>query len=125
MTVFNADRINLILTTPPTASPLTLTEIKAHCRIDDSDNDAVLTAIRDAAVGHLDPSGDGWLGLALCQQSWELRLNTFPMGERSDYTRDFSIVVPYPPLISIDSIKYYDQGGTLQTLPTSQYQVDG
>ena len=57
------------LITPPVAMPVTLAEAKAHCRVDGSDDDAVLSALIAGAVGHL----DGWsgvLGRCIMPQTW-------------------------------------------------------
>jgi uncharacterized phiE125 gp8 family phage protein len=47
-------------------------------------------------------------------QSWELTLDEFPIA---------AIDVPLPPLQSVQSIKYVDTAGVLQTLAAENYQV--
>lgn len=104
----------LRLITAPAVEPLTLTEVKAHLRIVDSDADTLIATFLRAAVDHVDGK-DGFLGRALVTQTWELVLDKFP---------DIEIKIPLPPLQSITSIKYDDGAGTEQTLATDQYAVD-
>jgi hypothetical protein len=61
----------------------------------------------DASVDLLDPAAGGYLDRALRPQTWELRLESFPCGE---------IILPFPPLIAITSVKYDDVAGTERTL---------
>lgn len=71
------------LITPPVAMPVTLAEAKAHCRVDVSDDDAVLPALIAGAVGHL----DGWsgvLGRCIMPQTWRVAASA---GE---------VVLPFP-----------------------------
>lgn len=57
------------LITPPTAQPVTLPEIKAMIRVTDDEEDTVVQALIDAAVGLADGYG-GWLGRAIMPQVW-------------------------------------------------------
>lgn len=41
-------------TTPPSAEPLTLAEVKAHLRLDGSDEDALLASLISTAREHLE-----------------------------------------------------------------------
>lgn len=98
-----------VRTTPPGATPVSLTEVKAHCRVDDTDSDAVLTVLLNAAVNHL----DGWtgiLGRAMVTQSW-----------RQDYGAFGRLRLPLGPVASITSITYYDGDNAQQTLADSVY----
>lgn len=99
--------MRLYLITPPTEDVITLTEAKAHLRVEDASEDADIQAIIDAAVAMLDPASGGYLDKALRPQTWELRLNGFPCND---------IKLPFSPLISVDSVKYDDASGTEQTL---------
>ncbi len=96
-----------VLITPPAVAVVTLAEAKAHLRVDHADDDALIGGMIAAATGHLDPAGGGWLGRALRPQTWELRLDFFPYG---------AILLPYPPLISVDSVTYDDDDGVEQEL---------
>jgi uncharacterized phiE125 gp8 family phage protein len=106
----------LYLVTPPDLDEvLTLDEIKAHLRIDD-DEDQLLATYRAAAIGNID-GRDGWLGRALGEQVWDVKLGSFP---------DYAIWLPLPPLIAVTSITYYDAGDVLQTMAAgTNYLVGG
>jgi uncharacterized phiE125 gp8 family phage protein len=98
---------SIALITGPTDSVLTLADCKTALGITDTSQDDMITALIDAVVGSLDPATGGYLGRALRPQTWEYRLDSFPGRE---------IEIPYPPLISITSVKYDDFSGTEQTL---------
>lgn len=95
-----------VLITPPTADVVTLDEAKRHLRVDHTDDDALIGGMIGAAVNHLDPAGQGWLGRALRPQVWEARLDAFPCG---------AILLPFPPMISVESVKYDDADGVERT----------
>lgn len=99
--------------TAPASLPLDLAALKPMLRIDTDDEDAVLTAFLQAAVDYLDGK-DGLLGRALLTQQWTLTL---------DYGWPSTVVIPLPPLQSVDSITYVDPDGITQTLDSAAYMV--
>lgn len=104
----------LKLVTAPTVRPVTVAEAKAYLNISHSDDDALLDTFVRAATNFVDGPG-GFLGRALCPQTWDLYLDEFPNNE---------IRIPLPPLISVDQIEYDDTDGNEQVLPESSYTVD-
>jgi uncharacterized phiE125 gp8 family phage protein len=102
----------LVLVSAPATTPVSLTEAKAHLRVDHSDDDTLITALINAAVAHLDGK-DGILGRALITQTWDLKLDEFCPAIR----------IPLPPLASVTSITYVDTDGATQTLAADQYTV--
>lgn len=94
---------------------LTVADAKKHLRVDFNDDDALIQGYIAAAIQNVD-GRDGWLGRALSEQTWELRLPDFGGSV---------IPIPLPPLISIESIKYYDAADVLQTLSADVYEVTG
>lgn len=106
--------MNLYSVTPPAAAVVSLADLKAHLRVDHDDENALITALETAAVALLD-GWDGTLGRALLSQTWELRADDFGCEIR----------LPLPPLISVTSVKYYDENNALQTLSADVYQVVG
>jgi uncharacterized phiE125 gp8 family phage protein len=106
--------MNLKLITPPATVPLSLREVKEHCRVDADDSDQLLVALIAAAVQHID-GPTGTLGRAITPQTWDLRLGWFPA----------EITLPLPPLRSVDQITYVDSDGATQTLSSSVYKVVG
>ncbi|MAC89660.1 hypothetical protein [Maricaulis sp.] len=109
------DRLSQV--TAPPAEPVSLTTFKAHAQIDHDDDDTEVAIYLAAARGNID-GPDGWLGRALVQQTWDMKLDGFPLGAATPH-----IQIPLAPLISVDSITYRDTDGDTQTLASSVYQV--
>lgn len=94
------------------SSVVTLTEVKEQLRIDGSNDDALLQRYISAATEAIE--GPYGIGVLLGSQTWEYYQDHF--------TR--LIQIPLYPVISIDEIRYVDEGGTDQVLATDQYRVD-
>jgi uncharacterized phiE125 gp8 family phage protein len=108
-----------ILITPPALDDpaVSLADAKVALGITDDSQDAIVAAAINAAADVLDPAAGGWLGRALRPQIWQLQLRSF--GEHRAQWRRHSphaIVLPYPPLLSVDSVQYLDVNGANQTL---------
>lgn len=101
--------MNLTLKVVPATEPVTLAEAKLHCKVDGTDEDTLITALIVAAR----EQAESRTGRALITQQWELTLDSFPAR----------IALPKPPLVSVQSVKYLDVNGTLQTLVSTEYQV--
>lgn len=103
----------LRLITPPSAEPLTVAEAKQHMNVTHTADDGYIATLIVAARMHLD--GDkGVLRRALSPQTWELVLDRFPDD----------ILVPLPPLRTVDIVSYTGEDGVQQTLAPDQYTVD-
>ena len=107
----NWDRLRRV--TAPTVQAVTLAEAKAHLRVDDSDQDAVITALIEAATSHVD--GPAGIGVALLTQTWRLSLDQWPAE---------AIQIPLGPVQAVSSITYVDQSGVTQTWSPTDYLVD-
>lgn len=133
-----------VILTQPTEEPVTLSEAKAHLRVEIPDDDAMITRmISDARV-----QAETICRRALCTQAIKLVLDEFPrpnmsMGSatwygpqwgsspgpvtaiKADGKSGFEIILPLAPLQSVASIKYIDSTtGVQTTLDPSQYKVD-
>lgn len=75
-------------------------------------DDTLLTALIQAAREYV----EGYQNRALCTQTWELVLDSWPV-------RDY-VELPKPPLQSVTSIKYKDSAGTESTWADTNYIVD-
>jgi uncharacterized phiE125 gp8 family phage protein len=123
--------MTLTLIAAPTNLVLTLAEVKAHLRVEDTanDEDALIISLLRAVHERFD-GRDGILGRALITQTWELTLDAFPstrsqaLGYRGPGFAADAIVMPLPPLVSVTSIKYTDTAGTEQTFSSASYTVD-
>ncbi|MCK9541372.1 MAG: head-tail connector protein [Novosphingobium sp.] len=104
----------LTLDTAPATDPVTLAEVKAHIRVDHTDEDAAIADMILAATQRLD-GRDGLLGLCLITQRWTLTLDAFAS----------EIAIPLPPCQSIDAISYVDTDGVTRTLDAGAYQAFG
>lgn len=101
--------MGLTLKVAPAAEPVTLAEAKLHCKVDASDDDALITALIVAAR----QQAEHRTGRALVTQQWEFTRDSFPQ----------QIELPRPALVSVQSVKYLDDNGALQTLANTEYQV--
>lgn len=103
--------MNLVTYTAPTTEPVTVAEAAEYCSASATDWEDLLTALIQAGR----ESAELILQRSLMTQTWELYLDAFPPG---------SIVLPRPPVVSLTHVKYYDIGGTLQTLSGTYYTLD-
>lgn len=99
-----------ILITPPSEYPVTIREVMDHLNnTNDDDTPKIARAIRTATQ-----TIEIFTGRRLITQT------------REHYFDRFCDIMelPDPPLQSVESIKYIDHGGVLQTLPETVYTVD-
>jgi uncharacterized phiE125 gp8 family phage protein len=98
------------IVTGPSVEPLTLTQAKLFLRVDNSDEDDLITAFIVAAR----QAAEEYLNQKLITHSMECYLDSFsPIME-----------LDLGPVQSITTVKYYDADGDLQTLSSSNYNVD-
>ena len=91
--------------------PLTTDEAKAHCRVTFADDDDLFHQLIHAATAELETRCQR----TLCESTWTLTLDAFPDG---------GIKLPMPPILSVQSIVYFDPTGAQLTLSASEYIVD-
>lgn len=94
--------------------PVSLVEAKAHLRVGLDEEDDLISALIVTAREHV----ENVTGRQLVTAAKELTLSGF------DVRDDCLILLPYPPLQSVDTITYIDTGGDEQTLAANKYQVD-
>ena len=99
-----------VRTVAPANMPVTLSEAKAHLRVDHDDQDDLLIAQIKAATAYLDGYA-GILGRALTTQTW-----------RQDFS-GFADCLPLPvsPVIAIVSISYFNASNVQQVLDAGVY----
>lgn len=98
------------ITVEPAEEPITLTEAKAHCRVDWDDDDTIITAYITAARKFC----EHYTNRVFITQTWRQNENVFSEP----------IMLAVNPVQSITSVKYYDTDDAQQTLSSSNYQVD-
>lgn len=100
-----------VVTTAPTVEPVTLAEAKLHCRVDVSDDDALITRLISAARSMAEQKTER----SVSEQTLTLYLDAFPPG---------AIQLIRGPVTAINSVQYYDQAGLLTTLSAADYSLD-
>lgn len=120
-------------TLEPSTEPITLAEAKAQCSVDTSDFDDLLNALIVGSRSWV----ENYLRRSLITQTWHAYFDEFPANDRAfnvgpersaetynGYRRG-TIYLPFPPLISVTSLKYVAIDGTLTTLvANTDYQVE-
>lgn len=125
-----------VLTTAPTAEPLTLADVRPHLRIDDDDTsqDATLNILISAARRY----AETYTGRALMPQHWCAVGDSFPgcaLPPVPGLSYAYRAVIAHPadelvikllrgPVTAIDSIVYVDTSGAPQTLDPATYIFD-
>ena len=102
----------LLLTTPPSAEPLALADVKAHLRLAITDDDAYITGLITAARRAIESR----YGLAIMPQSWALFADHWP------HHNIFHI--PLWPILSADSITLFADDDTSAIIDPSAYYLD-
>lgn len=102
----------LLLTSPPTAEPVTLPDVKAHLRLTISDDDAYLTALITAARRALESR----YGLCLMRQAWALFADGWP--------GDGVFALPLWPVLSVDGLTSFGDDDTPATIDPAHYVLD-
>jgi uncharacterized phiE125 gp8 family phage protein len=101
------------ITTAPAVEPISVTEAKLHCRVDHSTEDAIFTRLIETARIQCEDIARR----AFITRTYTAYLDCWPYMTRFE--------LPYPPLIGITSVKYYDDlGSAAVTVSASDYQVD-
>lgn len=100
------------LVSDSTIEPVSVLEVKNHLRVTESDEDVLIAGLITSARKIVEQI----TRRSLISQTWRLYLDAFPYSS--------SIELPFPPLVSVSSVKYYDQNGALQTLSSTTYQTD-
>lgn len=102
----------------PTGPVVTLDEMREHLRLDTEGSppvhpeDALIQSYVGAVTSELD-AGEGWLGRALHPQTWRITLDRFPCVTRDNPSG--AILLPYPPLLEVESVTYVDDNGATQS----------
>lgn len=88
---------------------------KQHCRIDATDDHALIAQWIDVATRMVEIDS----GTRLLTQTWDVRYDRFPCGTEA-------LVLPAGPVQSISSVKYYDSAtpSVEQTMLAASYVVD-
>lgn len=102
--------MGIVVTTPPTEYPVTLTEAKAQCRVDGSAEDTYITGLIAAATDYVEQ----YTSHSIMEQTLQLSMDAF-----TD-----TIMLRRGPVQSVTSVEYYDANGDLQTASSGDYTLD-
>lgn len=118
--------MGLRLITAPLTQPISLAEAKAHLRVVDNDEDALISAYIEATTDYV----ERLLGRALIDQTWELIIDSFPNSTTTNTwnslntNSDGAIKIPKPPLIGVTGVFYIGTNGLEATVDPNDYYVD-
>jgi uncharacterized phiE125 gp8 family phage protein len=105
--------MSLTLTSGPAEEPVTVSEAKAHLRLDGSAEDILIASLIVTSRLHVEAA----LGLALITQGWRLTLDRWPEGG--------TVRFPLRPIQSITSVTVRAADGTPATVSAEDYLLDG
>lgn len=102
----------VVVIEPP--EPLVELELaKQHLRVDGDDSDQLIRAYIAAVSEHID-GPEGWLGRSVGAQQLELQTDAL----------SGSVLLPYGPILAVESVAYIDLSGAGATLPADAYVLD-
>ncbi len=101
----------LVLTTPPAVSPVTVEQARAHLRVDETQEDALIASMIEAATRRVEFE----TAQALITQRWSLLRDCWP--------RDGILAIPLHPVQAVEEIRILTASG-LQTAAAESYETD-
>lgn len=101
---------DLVQTSAPAAAAVSAADLRAHLRLDSTDQDTYLEALISAATRSIELEAN----VQVITATWTLKL--------PDWWAD-RINLPRGPLQSVTSVQYVDDQGATQTLATANYDV--
>lgn len=126
-------RYSLTTVTPPASDPVSLAEAKEYLRVDNTAENDTITAMIKQATDMMEQ----FLRRALINRTLKLTFDSAPVLRSSAWwsgTRDGAIsdlrrinpfiILPFPPLVSVTSVKYYDTTDTERTFSADAYFAD-
>lgn len=102
--------MSLTLLSPPASEPVTLDEMKAHLRVTETHEDALISGVLVAAVRAIEARG----GLALMPQSWRVSFDAPPLE---------TVLLPLTPVASIDAVTVIDADDATQPVAAHLYEA--
>lgn len=106
--------MSLVITSPPSVEPLSLSDVKAHLRIDGTADDILLGSLILTSRLHIEAA----LGLALITQGQKWTIDRWPEEGRV-------VALPVRPVQSISSISIIDAMGAPLVVVPETYELDG
>ena len=110
-----------VRTDPPATRPVTLEELKQNVVALHDEDDALLEAMLDAAVGLLDGHA-GLLGRCLISQGWRQDLADWPQAGPGWGPKSGIVRLPYPD-VSKATISYFDRGNARRAVAPGDFEL--
>jgi len=103
---------SLTRTTPPVVEPVSVTEAKAHLRVDGDEDNFYIASLLSAAREWVEI----YLDRTLIQTQWTIKLDRFPIGD---------IELPRPPMRAMPvSVTFTSESGASSVLASNLYRTD-
>lgn len=102
---------SFVRTVAPSTAVVDTTEVKAHLRSDDANEDTLIASYIKAATYF----AENYCRRAFLTQTWRGTFSEFPVNE---------LRLARPPLTAVTSVSYRSASGVLTTLSPSAYTVD-
>jgi uncharacterized phiE125 gp8 family phage protein len=102
--------VGLVLLQGPAAPVVTVAEAQLQTRSENPQETGLLTSLAAAATAQ----AEAYCRRRFVTQRWRATLEAFPAG---------ALVLPHPPLASVESVTYVDRDGVVQTLAGTEYIV--
>ncbi|MCG3133809.1 MAG: hypothetical protein HMLKMBBP_01074 [Planctomycetes bacterium] len=102
--------MGLLLLEGPAAPLVSLEEAQAHVRSENAEESALLASMVEAAT----VQAEAYCRRRFVTQRWRATFDCFPDG---------ALLLPHPPLASVEAVTYVDAAGTVQTLAPADYVV--
>jgi uncharacterized phiE125 gp8 family phage protein len=103
----------LVMTSGPSLEPVTVSEAKAHLRLDSAAEDLLIASLILTSRLHIETA----LGLALISQAWTVTFDGWPGGD--------AVALPLRPVQSIEEVRVRDASGDAAVLDPASYALDG
>ena len=100
----------LQIVTPPAAEPITLSQAKAHLRVDGSDEDTYITSLIRIAREYAEHDASRAFATQTVKETFPAFADSFELARG--------------PVVSVSSVKYLDSLAQQQTASTSLYYLD-
>jgi uncharacterized phiE125 gp8 family phage protein len=102
--------MGLVLLEGPAAPVVSLEEAQVHLRSENTEESALVASLVAAATAQ----AEAFCRRRFVTQRWRATLDAFPAG---------ALVLPHPPLVSVETVTYVDRDGIVQTLDANAYVV--
>jgi uncharacterized phiE125 gp8 family phage protein len=102
--------MGLVLLEGPAATVVSLEEAQVHLRSEIAEESALVTSLVAAATAQ----AEAYCRRRFVTQRWRATFDSFPAG---------ALVLPHPPLASVELVTYVDPDAVLQTLDPADYVV--